>query len=89
MKPHLDRLEPQNFSFVWTHPDPRMDRLQVEVAAIVHDAASSGEPAERTFARIRGRAAVASGTSPKIRESRFPPARERSRPPRLTEPWFC
>ena len=35
MKPHLGPLDQASFSYRWAHPDPRMDRLQKEVSALV------------------------------------------------------
>ena len=32
LRPHLGPLEQATLSYRWTHPDPRMDRLQVETA---------------------------------------------------------
>lgn len=87
MRPFLGTLESEHFSHSWTHPDPRMDRLQLEVAAIVQDAARSGEDSPRTFDRIRDAAYTLAGSPLPV--TRIPPARAASRPPRLTEPWFC
>lgn len=88
MHPFLAALDPAAFSFPWTHPDPRMDRLHAQVARIVAAAARAGERAETTFARIRRAAAVTAGRELPARVSSVavPP---RPIPPRLTEPWFC
>jgi radical SAM superfamily enzyme YgiQ (UPF0313 family) len=86
LRPHLDQLVPGGFHRRWTHPDPRVDRLADEVAAAVAAAAERDEDAALTFDRVRTLAAVAAGMP-------APPpvalARNRARPPRLTEPWFC
>ena len=89
MLPHLVELEQERFSYIWKHPDPRMDQLHSEVSAIVQDAALRQEDSERTFERIWDAAfAVDRATSlPPI--TRFLPARAAVAPPRLTEPWFC
>ncbi len=84
--PHLDGLRAEQFSYAWKHPDPRMDRLHVEVSAIVRSAAQGQKDAWSTFDRIRDTAASAAG---RVRPTRFPPARAGAAPPRLTEPWFC
>src|SRR6266540_3679767 len=88
LRPYLGALEQEIFSYRWTHPDPRMDRLQEAVAAAVAGAAERGEDAALTFDRVRGLADEAAG------EARHPSAAallapDRPRPPRLTEPWFC
>ena len=83
MRPHLGPLDPGRFTYVWRHPDPAMDRLQQELSALVEKAALEGEDSRRTFARIVARA-WERPLSP------LPPiVRDKGRPPRLTEPWFC
>jgi radical SAM superfamily enzyme YgiQ (UPF0313 family) len=79
-------LDPERFTHVWTHPDPRMDLLHREVAAIVEDGVAVGEPSAATFARIWSAAHRRADLT-----DRPPPApeRQRCRPPRLTESWFC
>ena len=86
MRGHLGELVPGGFHYRWTHPDPRVDRLAEDVAAVAAAAAERDEDAARTFDRVRGLAADAAAA----------PARApigllggRARPPRLTEPWFC
>ncbi len=66
-----------------------MDRLHRETTAIVSDAAKANEDARETFARIRDAAYALTGDVVPPRFVGFPPARAASRPPRLTEPWFC
>lgn len=86
MRPHLGALVAEDFYFTWTHPDPRMDRLQAAVSRMVADAAARDEDPALTFDRVRALAGEAAGvaTAPG-----FVPAPDRRRPPRLTEPWFC
>jgi radical SAM superfamily enzyme YgiQ (UPF0313 family) len=88
MMPHLGPLEEETLSYRWTHPEPRMDRLQEDVRDLVSQAASRGEDAMATFDRVRALADLAAGE----RERASVAARsapDRRRPPRLTEPWFC
>lgn len=87
MRPYLDGLVEEGFHYRWVHPDPRVDRLQQDVAALVAEAAGRREDAAVTFARIRALADAAEGREPRPRPGRPDPARRR--PPRLTEPWFC
>jgi len=88
MRPHLGPLDRDAFTYRWAHPDPGMDRLQREVSAIVERAALDQEDARVTFRRIE--AAATADAPPGARLPTTPPAaRDRSRPPRLTEPWFC
>ncbi len=47
--PFLGPLDAEALSYRWTHPDPRMDRLEAEVAALVEAAAQDGEPPAATL----------------------------------------
>ncbi len=88
MGSHLGALEQETFSYRWTHPDPRMDRLQEAVAAAVTAAAERGEDAAATFDRVRALADEVAEEPPHPSvAARLDPGRPR--PPRLTEPWFC
>jgi radical SAM superfamily enzyme YgiQ (UPF0313 family) len=88
MRPHLGVLDEAAFCYRWTHPDPRMDTLQADVARLVEQAAESGEDAAVTFDRVRGLADATAGLPPRASlAARLAP--DRPRPPRLTEPWFC
>ena len=85
LAPHLVGLDEEGLTYRWRHPDPRMDALEAEVAALVEQATHDGEPPASTFARIHALAARTAGQS-------APPAtlkRRRPAPPRLSEPWFC
>ena len=86
MRPFLGPLVEDAFYYRWTHPDPRMERLATDVAALVARAVDAREDAATTFNRIRGLADAAAGAPPRP-DVVLPP--ERTRPPRLTEPWFC
>jgi radical SAM superfamily enzyme YgiQ (UPF0313 family) len=87
IRPFLEGLDPAAFSYRWTHPDPGMDQLQLEVSALVQDAAKSGEAPAVTFQRLWSVAAAQAGEQRLVSAFRPPP--ERPIPPRLTEPWFC
>jgi radical SAM superfamily enzyme YgiQ (UPF0313 family) len=82
--PHRGALDQPSFSYRWAHPDPDMDRLQREVAALVEADTQAGEDPAVTFYRVK---ALAEGRSP--REAHCPLPRQRVRAPRLSEPWFC
>jgi radical SAM superfamily enzyme YgiQ (UPF0313 family) len=87
MHPHLGPLVEGAFHYRWTHPDARMDHLQEQVARMVAAAADAREDAAVTAARVRTLADSAAGLPARVPS--LPPAPERRRPPRLTEPWFC
>jgi radical SAM superfamily enzyme YgiQ (UPF0313 family) len=86
MRPHLGPLVPGGFHYDWTHPDPRMDALQSEVAAAVAAAADRREDPALTFDRVRGLAAATAAAAAPAPVGLAP---DRRRPPRLSEPWFC
>jgi hypothetical protein len=86
MRPFLGALDRAALTYRWTHPDPRMDDLQRDVAALVEEAARTGEDPAATFQRIRAAAARRAGVA--VPMPRLPPP-ERPIPARLTEPWFC
>ena len=86
LRPFLGELVANQFFHRWSHPDPRMEALHREVSAAVADAADRREDAAATFHRVRELADRAAGAAPRAFAA---PARDRKRPPRLTEPWFC
>jgi radical SAM superfamily enzyme YgiQ (UPF0313 family) len=86
LRPFLGDLVTEQFYYPWTHPDPRMEALSRSVAAVVAEAANAREDPAVTFHRVRALADQAAGASPRAYSA---PARDRTRPPRLTEPWFC
>jgi hypothetical protein len=71
----------------WRHPDPRVDRLQEQVQALVRSATECGHGRREIFARVWTLAEQAAGAQ---RQER-PPMREGARAPvpYLTEPWYC
>ncbi|MFZ5863403.1 MAG: CUAEP/CCAEP-tail radical SAM (seleno)protein [Nitrospirota bacterium] len=86
--PYLGKLDAPSFTYQWTHPDPRMDRLYRDAKREVEETTERDDDPAVTFARLRELARV-------LREDREPrpvavsPDPNRTRPPRLTEPWFC
>jgi radical SAM superfamily enzyme YgiQ (UPF0313 family) len=85
IRPHLGAVDHAAFVHRWTHPDPRMDALQLEASRLV-EAAAGADPAA-TFHRLKALARSAAG---RAAEEPVPtPRPDRRRPPRLTEAWFC
>ncbi|MHB1536559.1 MAG: hypothetical protein ACYC1D_18495 [Acidimicrobiales bacterium] len=87
MAAHLRHYDPSRLGWTWTHPDPVVDRLQAEIAALVE--AQAGEEPERTFDQVDVLTRSHASNAPP-RPSRgvasVGPGGERAR---LTEPWFC
>ncbi|MDE0426083.1 MAG: CUAEP/CCAEP-tail radical SAM protein [Candidatus Poribacteria bacterium] len=77
-------LDEAAFSYVWAHPDPRMDELHKTVNALVENDARAGVDALDTFYRIWTLAADMQG-------SRDVPSchNQHQSAPRITEAWFC
>ncbi len=77
-------LDQTAFSYMWTHPDPRLDELHKTVNALVEKDARTGVDTKDTFYRIWEFAADMKGQPiPKRRNVSYLPA------PRITEAWFC
>jgi hypothetical protein len=88
IRPFLGPLDQAAFTYQWTHPDPRMDALHHAVTLLVEETAKADEDPAVTFQRIRALAyAARDGREPAPVAGDLPQGR--SRPPRLTEPWFC
>ena len=74
--------------YPWRHPDPRVDQLQADVAALVQAAPTRGESRRQVFAHVWLLAERASHGSHRP----LPPAIQapaRVTIPYLTEPWYC
>ena len=84
-RPWLGTLEPDQFGWTWTHPDPRVDDLWRLSSRLAARGAEEGEDPLATFAALRDLAFGALGRP----SSAARPVRKRGKPPRLTEPWFC
>ncbi len=79
----LGPLQPAQFTYAWTHPDPTMDELQREVETLI---ASSGaqETHATLFRQVQAIVYHRVGCPiPTTLEPQLPAA------PRLTEDWFC
>jgi radical SAM superfamily enzyme YgiQ (UPF0313 family) len=88
VRPFLGPLDEAAFSYRWTHPDPRMDKLHQAVTHLVEEATKADEDPAVTFERVRALAyAARDGQESTAVTCNLVPGR--SRPPRLTEPWFC
>jgi radical SAM superfamily enzyme YgiQ (UPF0313 family) len=86
IQPYLGSLIEEDFVYTWQHPDPRVDLLQRQIARVAEEAASSGEDPATTFDRIKLTLATIFG-KPTVAQPRY--RRRTTRPPHLTEAWFC
>ena len=88
LTPHLGSHDPEHFSYHWTHPDPRMDALHLEVCKLIETAVHADEDPFVTFYRVKHLALAARAGRP-FSAGLLGSRRTGDRPPRLTEAWFC
>ncbi|HEX3565110.1 MAG TPA: CUAEP/CCAEP-tail radical SAM protein, partial [Acidimicrobiales bacterium] len=89
MTPHLGPYDADHLGWTWTHPDPEIDLLQRELAALVEERVErdGAETFGAIDALIRSRSARSwVRRSPREAVSTGPGPEQRAR---LTEPWFC
>ena len=89
IQPYLGALDQESFTYLWTHPDPRMDELHKAVTVAVESGSQVGEDAFVTFHRVRNLAYAAIGREESAITFPMELEPDRKRPPRLTEDWFC
>jgi hypothetical protein len=79
-------FEPETLAYRWRHPDPRVDRLQEEIAALVGRrlAAPRREVFDAVFELAHARADL-----PPLRRLSPDEIRQRATIPYLNEPWYC
>jgi radical SAM superfamily enzyme YgiQ (UPF0313 family) len=82
LSPVLGELAPRALTYRWRHPDPEMDRLQETAASVVEDGLARGRSNHAIFHDLAGLARNGPGGIEEV-------AASVSRPPRLTEAWFC
>jgi hypothetical protein len=85
-RPWLGALEPDQFGWSWTHPDPRVDDLWRLSSGVAARGAEQGDDPLATFASLRD---LAFGALGRPAPRPWPPRGRTKKPPRLTEPWFC
>src|SRR2546422_1697643 len=83
MRRHVGAFDPTTLTYRWAHPDPRVDALHVDVAALV---APRLDADRRTlFDAISALAHDRAG----MRQPASKRARDRATVPYLNEPWYC
>lgn len=80
----LGALQPDQFTYQWTHPDPAVDRLHADVASLMEGLGDAWDHGA-VFQEVRALAHRAAHLPVPDRPlgPQMPP------PPRLTEDWFC
>lgn len=87
LAPHLGDYDPDRLSYRWTSADPRVDRLQTELAELVERGIAAGEPAGSLYLAV-SRAVRRAAGEPADGGELIAAGSVEGRP-RLTEPWFC
>jgi radical SAM superfamily enzyme YgiQ (UPF0313 family) len=87
-KPWLGELDAAAYTYRWRHPDPRMDALHQEVAALVESAQVARQDPVATFFQIKALALKACGQESPSDEA-IERYGQRKVLPHLTESWFC
>ncbi|MGH9046734.1 MAG: CUAEP/CCAEP-tail radical SAM (seleno)protein, partial [Acidimicrobiales bacterium] len=87
MRPHLGPYDLARLGWTWLHPDPAVDELQQELAAMVEGSVEQApaQTFEEIDALIRAKATSLRAPPPRGVISKGPVG-DRAR---LTEPWFC
>jgi hypothetical protein len=89
--PHLEGYDADRLSWTWKAADPRVDELQVALAALVEERVAAGDGIGETFLAVRRLVHRAAGLGDDVGGGgaiASAAAAGASRP-RLTEPWFC
>lgn len=84
----LGELAAAAYTYRWQHPDPRMDALQRDVAALVEEAERRETDPIETFFSIQALALAANGQDMCVSRS-IAAYGPRKVLPHLTESWFC
>ena len=90
LEARLGPYDPELLTYTWTAADPKTDRLQARLAALVGQTDAADEPIATMFTRVRAAAYEAAGQAdrPARRPEPVLSGSVEARP-RLTEPWFC
>ncbi|MBW3546571.1 MAG: radical SAM protein [Actinobacteria bacterium] len=88
LAPYLGDYDPERLSYRWTSADPRVDRLQTELAELVERGIAAGEPAGSLYLTVSRAVRKAAGEPPAGGGELIAAGSVEGRP-RLTEPWFC
>jgi radical SAM superfamily enzyme YgiQ (UPF0313 family) len=84
-QPHRREFSEEKFTFLWQHPDPKMDRLQTKIAAYVEAATRAHQEVHKIFFAVREMCYRSAGR----RQRNVVYSPPKLAPPRLTEHWFC
>jgi len=81
-------LDAAAYTYRWRHPDPRMDALQADVAALVEEAEQRHADPVETFFQVKALAFAAGGQAVAVAEAIAGYGSQKTLP-HLSESWFC
>ncbi len=81
-------LDAAAYTYRWRHPDPRMDALQADVAALVAEAERRHADPVETFFQVKALALAAGGQAVAVAEAIAGYGTQKTLP-HLSESWFC
>lgn len=84
----LGDLDAASYTYQWRHPDPRMDALQAEIAALVAEAEQEHAHPVETFFRVKALAFAAGGQIITVADDMAYYGQQKVLP-HLSESWFC
>src|SRR5262249_60792530 len=87
MRRHLGPLDRDRVTYVWRHPDPRMDELWRVIDQAVRARVGAERSTATLLAELRQLVVDVTGLARRRPQPRV--ARRPTPVPRLTEPWFC
>ena len=87
-KPWLGTLDASSYTYVWRHPDPRMDTLHQAIARLVEQAQVAHQEPVVTFFQLKTLALQACGQQADA-ASAIEMYGQRKVLPHLSESWFC
>jgi hypothetical protein len=90
MLPYRGSYDDAAMTYRWSAADPKVDALQLQLAAIAEAGASTDGPSRQTYARMRYEVAASlpSDEARSIFADTIAFGSTKARP-RMTEPWFC
>lgn len=85
----LGEFDADALCYRWTHPDPRVERLQDRLFSVVADAVTQEVPREEVFREVCIQTAAFAPAGQRSMLAMLPAASPAELIPHLTEPWYC
>ena len=89
IRKHIVDFQPERFSHIWKHPNPKMEILNSNISAVVEKHATLNKDALETFIAIKKEFSEIFPKLANIQNVTIRTKRVTVKPPKLTESWFC